>query len=92
MHFSIFAGCFLLYCAVECPPGTHHVMDGCTVCEVGRYSNKSGHEFCEECPEGHSTFSTGAVSLLECTSTLNGALILFTLCMLERCICGCLSI
>ncbi|KAK7452815.1 hypothetical protein BaRGS_00039699, partial [Batillaria attramentaria] len=53
---------------VGCPEGTRRSDDGtCQLCSVGTYSSFVGSPTCQNCPSGSSTFSTGAVSMAECT-------------------------
>ena len=43
---------------------------GCTSCSVGFYQDQYGETECKKCPNGLTTVSTGAISLLDCGGEL----------------------
>ena len=50
----------------ECPPGTFHEDQRCTVCPTGTFANLAGMHECTTCPEGTFNPLTGATSCLLC--------------------------
>ncbi len=52
--------------AVACDAG--HYLSGtiCTECEKGKYNSTVNANFCNRCPAGFTTVSTGATSIKDC--------------------------